>query len=143
MNSHIYIYMFIQTLRAFRRAAKVDVIEELKFEGPVHKDGPGRQLGAKMDRKEVPKRAKRLQKWGSRANPSEQSGNAKNHEKPNKNHGFFKDLRGLDPLQNEARSDQNQSLEAKRCKVGAKLGPSTEKIRKKNEKSREPRGLGL
>ena len=35
----------IQTLRAFRRAAKVDVIEELKFERPVHKDGPGRQLG--------------------------------------------------------------------------------------------------
>ena len=38
-------FLIIQTLRAFRRAAKVDVIEELKFERPVHEDGPGRQLG--------------------------------------------------------------------------------------------------
>ena len=33
----------IQTLRAFRQAAKVDVIEELKFERPVHEGGPGSQ----------------------------------------------------------------------------------------------------
>ena len=55
---------------------------------------------------------------------------------------FFKDLGGLDPLENEPRGDQNQSLEAKRPKVGAKLGPSAGKIRKKKEKSRKPRGLG-
>ena len=37
--------VFIQTLRAFRRAVQVDVIEELNFQRPVHEDGPGRQLG--------------------------------------------------------------------------------------------------
>ena len=56
---------------------------------------------------------------------------------------FFKDSGGLDPLQNEARGDQNQSLEAKRPKVGAKSSPSPEQIVKKNEKIEKSRGLGL
>ena len=42
----VFTYLFIQTLRAFRRAAKVDVSKELKFERPVYEGGPTRQLGS-------------------------------------------------------------------------------------------------
>ena len=67
----------IQTLRAFRRAAKVDVSEELKFERPVHEGGPGGQVGgpkpdpeANLDAKSLPRRPA----WRPKAGPGGQVG---------------------------------------------------------------------
>ena len=60
-------------------------------------------------------------------------------KKPEENQVLFKIYGAWTPSKNEARGDQNQSLEAKRPKVGSKLGPSAEKIAKK---PRTPRQWG-
>ena len=49
----------LQTLRAFRLAVQVDVIEELKFQRPVDEDGTGRQLGGPKPDQEANLEAKR------------------------------------------------------------------------------------
>ena len=99
--------------------------------------------GAARDPKLVPEGSQEAQKMKPESQHKRKSGNAKNLKKTQGKPRFFKDSGGVDPLQNEARGDQNQSLEAKRRKVGAKSSPSPQKIAKKNEKIEKPRGLGL
>ena len=67
----------IQTLRAFRLAVQVDVIEELKFQRPVDEDDPGRQLGGRKAPQEADfggKRRPRTPTWsenGAKRRPKE------------------------------------------------------------------------
>ena len=61
-------------------AAKVDVIEERKFERPVHEDGPGRQLGGPKPDQEANLEAKswlRSPTWRSKSDLGGQLGGPK------------------------------------------------------------------
>ena len=94
------------------------------------KGGPGRQLGAKMERKGSPKGAKRVQKSSPRANIIEQSGNAKNLEKPKENQGF---LRFQRVCPSSKTSPEAMKIRLWRLR-GPKSGPSRAPVPKKSEK---------
>ena len=82
------------------------------------KSGQGSQVGAQ--------RRARRSKMKPESQHKRKNANAKNIGKNIRKTKVLQGFGRSGPLENEARGDQNQSLEAKWPKVGSKLGPSGE-----------------